>query len=152
MANGEELNKAPTEAVGIPNAVPSGPANGISSRYQRFQQILDRAAGNSTATYGGLGARFWKTLGIPELLDARLEGMRLIAPENEPTHSCCASKSEPQPVASRADRSALIAGLRGLPPFDGSGFPRLMWGGSAVSEDDIQFIADWINDGLPATA
>jgi tyrosinase len=26
-----------------------------------------------------------------------------------------------------------------------------MWGGTAVSDPDIQFIADWIDDGLPAT-
>ena len=39
--------------------------------------------------------------------------------------------------------------MRGEPPFDGSRFPPLLWGGARVSEDDIAFIADWIDDGCP---
>jgi tyrosinase len=135
MANGDELRAQPNEK---------------KSRYQRFQEILDHAAGDSTATYGGLGAHFWRTLDLGTLLEAKLEGIRLIAPEKEAAHSCCAPKPETASAGSRADRSGLIAGLRGLSPFDGSRFPRLMWGGSPVADSDIQFIADWINDGLPA--
>ena len=39
--------------------------------------------------------------------------------------------------------------MRGLPPFDGSRFPPLPWGGTRVADADIAFIADWIDDGLP---
>jgi tyrosinase len=137
-------------AAALASGSGSGSESGSSSRYQRFQRILDRAAGKSTATYGSLGTHFWKTLDIQELIEARIDEIRLIAPEKEPVHSCCVPKLAPEPPVSRADRSGLIIGLRGLPPFDGSRFPRLMWGGSAVSDDDIQFIAEWINDGLPA--
>src|SRR6185369_16093038 len=45
--------------------------------------------------------------------------------------------------------SGLIQGLRGQPPFDGSRFPRLPWGGQPVADDDIRFISEWIDDGLP---
>jgi len=36
-----------------------------------------------------------------------------------------------------------------VPPFDGSRFPRLPWGGSAVAPADIETIAEWIDDGCP---
>ncbi|HET6843776.1 MAG TPA: tyrosinase family protein [Candidatus Angelobacter sp.] len=125
-------------------------ATEVVSRYSRVQQILDHAAGQSEADYGGLGRQFWNTLKLDDLLIASLEGVRLIAPEKQPVASCCSSNKAAAEAGSRADRSGLVQGLRGLPPFDGSRLPRLMWGGSAVSEEDIQFIADWINDGCPA--
>ena len=50
-----------------------------------------------------------------------------------------------------ADRSGLIQGLRGEPPFDGSRFPRLPWGGRPVPDEGINLIAEWINDGCPRT-
>ncbi len=133
-----------------PRATAAATATQAVSRYRRFQRILDQAAGKSEADYGGLGARFWNTLKLNDLLNANLEGIRLIAPENEPVHSCCSSNKAAAGAGSRADRSGLVQGLRGLPPFDGSRLPRLMWGGSAVSEEDIEFIAGWINDGCPA--
>ena len=49
----------------------------------------------------------------------------------------------------RSAASGLIKGLRGLSPFDGRQFPRLPWGGKAVPEDQIAFIAAWIDDGCP---
>lgn len=71
---------------------------------------------------------------------------------------CCHKKS-PAPSAKaskaaihysgRATASGLIMGIKGERPFDGSHFPRLPFGGKAVSAKDIQFIADWINDGCP---
>src|SRR5262249_14962157 len=147
VADGKKLKSRPAkQAAGAP---PASAASDPGSRYQRVQQILDRAAGQSAATYGGLGARFWNTLSISELVEAHIEEIRRIAPEKEVVHSCCTPRPQTAPAASRADRSGLIAGLRGLPPFDGLRFPRLMWGGSAVGDEDIQFIADWINDGLP---
>src|SRR4029077_18519607 len=35
--------------------------------------------------------------------------------------------------------------------FDGRRFPPLPWGGTRVADADIAFIADWIDDGCPAT-
>jgi tyrosinase len=49
----------------------------------------------------------------------------------------------------RGAASGLVKGLRGEAPYDGSVFPRLPWGGAAVAEDDVRFISDWIDDGLP---
>jgi len=114
------------------------------SRYDRVKQILDAAAGDGTADYGALGRSFWN-LPLEQLLNASLYDVRLIAPE-EAAHSRCGCPPE-EPVRSRSARSGLIAGLRGEAPFDGTRFPRLPWGGSAVAERDIEFIALWIDDG-----
>jgi tyrosinase len=116
------------------------------SRYERFRELLRAAAGNAASDYGGLGP-FWD-LPLDRLLTASLYGIRLIAPEEETKRSCCAHHAE-DPLRTRADRSGLIHGLRGDPPFDGSRFPRLPWGGRAVAPDDIDFIAEWIDDGCP---
>jgi tyrosinase len=118
------------------------------SRYQRFQQILDQAAGDSTADYDGLG-RFWIKLPLTELLQVELHGVRLIAPEKPPTADCGCGNCA-QAAGSRSSRSGLILGLRGKAPFDGSQFPRIPWGGLVVSDDDIETIAEWIDDGAPA--
>src|SRR5258708_36697397 len=133
-----------------PRATAAATATQAVSRYRRFQRILDQAAGKSEADYGGLGARVWNTRKLPELFNATMKGFRLIAPENEPVHSRGSWNKAAAGAGSRAARSGLVQGLRGLPPFDGSRLPRLMWGGSAVSEEDIEFIAGWINDGCPA--
>jgi tyrosinase len=68
-------------------------------------------------------------------------GVHMIAPEEKA--SCCDDTS-------RSARSGLIRGLRGEAPFDGNRFPPLMWGGTRVAAADVQFIADWIDDGCPA--
>jgi tyrosinase len=83
------------------------------------------------------------------LLEVSLYGVRLIAPE-ETKHSCC-SHLPANSTERSSERSGLIQGLRGEPPFDGTRFPRLPWGGSAVAFEDIDFIADWIDDGCAAT-
>src|SRR6185312_8852087 len=101
-------------------------------------KILDVAAENSGAHYGGAG-RFWDD--IDKLKGARLYGIAMIAPVQQA--ACC--EAEPRSV-----RSGLIRGLRGLAPFDGTRFPPLPWGGTRVADADIAFIADWIDDGLPA--
>jgi len=119
---------------------------GAQTRHQRFQNILREAAGDSSSDYGGLGP-FWE-LSLDQLLTATLYGVRLIAPEEEPTRACCAQHTGGT-RGTRADRSGLINGLRGNPPFDGSRFPRLPWGGSAVAEPDVAMIAEWIDDGCP---
>jgi tyrosinase len=113
------------------------------TRYQRVREILQTAAGASKADYGGAG-RFWEH-GLAALKAAKVHDVSMIAPE---IPSCCAE--EPGAATSRGNNSGLIRGLRGEPPFDGSRFPPLLWGGARVSEDDIAFIADWIDDGCPA--
>ena len=142
----------------------------LQTRYARVQQILTEAAGRSTVDYGGLG-RFWE-LPLAALLQVSLHGVRLIAPATaaaatgpapgKAVHSCCGSSQataqDPKgdPIEDRRPRypgraaaSGLIQGLRGLAPFDGSRFPPLMWGGARVADDDIHFIAAWIDDGCP---
>ncbi|NQV98800.1 MAG: tyrosinase family protein [Rhodospirillales bacterium] len=99
-------------------------------RYDRVCSILDEAAAGSEENYGGLGS-FWQG-GTAKLKDAVVFGVPM--------------------VASRAENSGLIKGLRGEAPFDGGRFPRLPWGGKQVSEADIVFIAEWIDDGCPEDA
>jgi tyrosinase len=121
------------------------------TRYARVQEILDRAAGDSAADYGSRG-RFWQ-LPLPEFLEVEIHGVRMIAPASPaPASCCCAHEATDTPPAcpGRGATSGLIRGLRGQPPFDGSQFPRLPWGGQPVPEADIRFIADWIDDGCPA--
>ena len=96
-------------------------------RYDHVSGILTKAAQDSDADYGGQG-RFWEG-GADRLKNAVVFGIPMIA--------------------ASGDGSALVRGLRGQPPFDGSRFDRLPWGGSAVAENDIAFIADWIDDGCP---
>jgi tyrosinase len=123
--------------------------------YDRVREILDAAAGDSTADYEGVG-RFWH-LPLEELKELRIQGVRLIAaPESASRSSCCCSGSaaSPEPAESstkpgRGAASGLVQGLRGEAPFDGSRFPRLPWGGQPVGDDDIRVIAEWIDDGLP---
>ncbi len=144
-------------------------ADKATTRFERVREILDRAAGASAADYGGLG-RFWH-LPLSELAELRLQGVRLIAAKGG-GHSCChgaaagagaaaggsagsggshagATAGTAEPSPGRGAASGLIQGLRGQAPFDGSRFPRLPWGGAAVPEEQIRFISDWIDDGLP---
>src|ERR1051326_2190375 len=110
-----------------------------TTRYERVKQILDRAAGASTADYGGRGP-FWH-LPIDELRSVSVAGVRMIAPaEDAGACACC------EPV-SRSTRSGLVRGLRGEAPFDGSQYPRLPWGGPAVNDGDIQLISARVASG-----
>ncbi len=120
--------------------------------YDQVREILDAAAGGSLADYDGLG-RFWH-LPLAELKELRLEGVRLIAPPESAAHCCCSGAAASDTNGSsthpgRGAASGLIQGLRGEPPFDGSHFPRLPWGGQPVTEEDVRRISDWIDDGLP---
>ena len=121
-----------------------------TTRYEQVKQILDRAAAESTADYDG-HPRFWH-LPLPQLLNVEIYGVRMIAPPETAAPSCCHHDEAvgDTAVTSRSARSGLIKGLRGQPPFDGSQYPPLPWGGQAVPEADISFIADWIDDGCPA--
>ena len=148
-----------------------------TSRYQRVREILDQAAAGSTSTYQGYGP-FWR-LPYAEFLEFSLYGFRMISPGPDrpksatPSPSASSSRapasaavvtigglggggsSAPAVAATvpvfgmRSAASGLIKGLRGLAPFDGRQFPRLPWGGQAVPEDQIAFIAAWIDDGCP---
>src|SRR5689334_4267250 len=123
-----------------------------TTRYDRVIAILDQAAGSSESDYGGIGP-FWR-LPLSKLVEVRVHGIRMIAPEEkEAACPCCVTEesSGGPPFAGRGEKSGLIRGLRGDPPFDGTQFPRLPWGGSRVSNDDIAFISDWIDDGCPAS-
>jgi tyrosinase len=127
------------------------------TRYQRVREILDRAAGDSPAEYGGQG-RFWD-LPFAELLEVEVYGVRMIAPAQTAAGSCCCHTAQSPAGDDTADRlppcpgrgaaSGLIQGLRGQAPFDTSRFPPLPWGGQPVAEDDIRFISDWIDDNCP---
>jgi len=111
--------------------------------YARVKAILDDAAGDSAADYGGAG-RFW-TEGARALEDAEIFGVRMVAPVPA-GHVCCVA------ARARSDASGLIKGLRGEAPFDGGRFPALPWGGRAVAPADIERIADWIDAGCPDDA
>jgi len=82
------------------------------------------------------------------------------APPACPSCACApAAENVPAPAAPASSpaypghsaKSGLIQGLKGQFPFDGSQFPRLPWGGTAVAPSDIQIISSWIDDGCPAT-
>ncbi|MGI8426336.1 MAG: hypothetical protein ACR2M4_07015, partial [Actinomycetota bacterium] len=128
------------------------------TRYERVQEILDRAAGSSAADYGGRG-KFWH-LPLPQLLEVVIHGVRMIAPAGEVKAASCCSHGESAEAGAAGERqprfpgrgaaSGLIRGLRGQPPFDGAQLPRLPWGGALVAEEEIAFISDWIDDGCPA--
>jgi tyrosinase len=121
-----------------------------TSRYGRVKEIITHAAGDSKADYGLPHHQAPWDLSLDKLLHASLYGIRLIAPEKEQAGSCCGQQAAETATASRATRSGLLQGLHGDPPFDGSQFPRLPWGGQAVAECDIQFIARWFGEGCPA--
>jgi tyrosinase len=112
----------------------------ISIPYARVKAILDEAAGNSSADYGGAG-RFWVN-GAHALEEAEIFGVKMVAPPAT-FYACCA------PSCTRSSASGLIKGLRGEAPFDGGRFPALPWGGTAVAPADIDRIADWIDAGCP---
>ena len=113
------------------------------TRDQRVKQILDAAAGDSQADYGGAG-RFWDN-GVEQLKNASIYGVAMIAARAPaPVASCCGHAGDHK---GRGAVSGLIRGLRGEPPFDGGQFPRLPWGGAVVSSEDIDFISEWIDDG-----
>jgi len=119
-------------------------AKAISGRFQQVRDILNAAAGDSDADYGGIG-RFWDK-DHETLLNAAVHGEAMIAPPN-----CCSSErgGETDNRPGRGESSGLVKGLRGEAPFDGSRFPPLPWGGARVGTDEIAFISEWIDDGCP---
>ena len=135
---------------------------GSPSRHQRFQAIMDAAAGASTASYMN-HPRFWH-MPLPELRNFELYGIAMMRPGGTPgaagaappaatPPSCCHGDdhSDAAAAASSGDaaQAGLVRGLRGQFPFDGTQFPPLPWGGKRVAETDIAFIVQWIADGCP---
>ena len=60
--------------------------------------------------------------------------------------------SDPGSSTSRSDQSAIIYGMKGQYPFDGSIFPPLLWDAAKKpTTDQIQLIANWIDAGCPRT-
>jgi len=120
----------------------SAPSADETFAYPQVQAILRAAAGDSHADYGGMGP-FWE-LPLAGLLEARLMGLPLV----EPAASCCGTA---ETRAGRGARSALVRGLRGESPFDGTQFVRLPWGGTAVAAMDVDRIEAWIDEGCPGS-
>lgn len=116
------------------------------TRYDRIRKILNEAAAGSSVDYGGIG-QFWNH-GVKQLKEAVIHGIRLVAPKAEKIKSCCGHELD-QSAQAHGTASMLVRSLKGETPFDGSQFPRLPWGGKAVSPEDIEFISSWIDDGCP---
>jgi tyrosinase len=114
------------------------------TRYERVKQILDQAAAGGAKDYDGKGL-FWQ-MPLPQFLEVKIYGVRMIAAPKAQAAACCHGTAEAE---SRSAGSGLIRGLRGEVPFDGTQYPQLPWGGKTVAEDDISFIAEWIDDDCP---
>ncbi|MEO7689104.1 MAG: tyrosinase family protein [Sphingomonas sp.] len=110
--------------------------------YADVQEILRSAAGEKGGV-GTLGA-FWE-LPLSEFLGLNVMGLALVEPV-QAGGSCCGKSNA---SAGRGARSALVRGLRGQSPFDGTQFPRLPWSGAKVSDTDIDLIEMWIDEGCP---
>jgi hypothetical protein len=101
------------------------------TRWQRVRAILDLATGTGQPMHGGAG-RFWNKP-LAEFLQLSVYGLRVIAP--------------PQP--NRGQNSNPIKALKGQAPFDGTAFLRMPLGRPPVSDADITFISQWIDDDCP---
>jgi tyrosinase len=118
----------------------AAPTPNTNTPYARVKDILSASARGGATAANPATARFWD-MSLDHFKKASIYGVRLIAPKQP--ESCCS-------VGSRSARSGLIKALRGEAPFDGRRYPPRPWGGAPVAEDDIQFIADWIDDDCPA--
>ena len=93
------------------------------SRFDRVRQLLEESAGGEASAFAGLALWF---LPHDQWSVARLLGLPLLEVKAA-AHCCC--KTAP---AADASGSALLRGLHGQQPFDGSQFPRLPWGRPAI--------------------
>lgn len=80
----------------IPPSTP--PDSGSESRYQRVKRILNEAAGDADPSYQGYH-RFWE-LPLPDLLELRLYGVRMIAPASGAGEAASASSPGSSPASS----------------------------------------------------
>lgn len=108
----------------------------METRIESIRRILDAATNQifpGNPSHDGLG-RFWN-LSRDDFVKAVVYAQQVI-------------------VLGKPDDSALIKALKGLPPFDGTTLngitlTRMPLGRPAVSDADIQFIANWIKDYCP---
>jgi hypothetical protein len=99
------------------------------TRYEQVQQILEEAV---EGTVIGAHGNFWRGKSRDQFIAHRVFGNPIIASGN-------------------GAGSNLVKALRGDPPFDGSGFPRMPLGFPLVPDDRIAIIEAWIDDGCPDT-
>ena len=95
------------------------------TRFDHVKEILDAAVGGKNIHAHG---PFWRGLSRDAFVAKVVFGEQLL-------------------VVGDAANSNLSKALRGLPPFDGSDYPRMPAGMAPVPELDIQFIEQWINEG-----
>lgn len=100
----------------------------METRLEAVRRILDAAVDGRNPFHQGK-RRFWN-LPRDQFVSATVYGEAVI-------------------VLGKPDESALIRALWGVAPFDGSNFPRMPIGGTAVNDTDIAFIAQWILDHCP---
>jgi tyrosinase len=105
--------------------------------WEQVQALLKSSTHGEAAALGGL--ELW-TLPYARLMATKLVGLPLI--DRTKPSSCCGG-------GMAGAKSALLLGLRGEAPFDGSQFPRLPWGKPPMPAEQIQEIADWIANGAP---
>ncbi len=105
------------------------------TRLDIVRSLLNNVTGDRNPRHSGTTGsgstqlrRFWN-LSRDDFVNAVVYGQRVIVPGN-PTES------------------ALIKSLKGDPPFNGA-FDRMPPGGPYLNDDDIAFIAKWIEDGAP---
>jgi hypothetical protein len=98
-----------------------------AGRYKAIQIILDRAATDGDPNHGGEG-RFWQK-SLAEFITTSVFGNDLIA----------------APGANRGERSALVQVLRGTL----AGMPQMPLDRPPLSDDQILFISQWIDAGMP---
>lgn len=103
------------------------------TRYERVQQILDQAVNN---TDFGAHHAFWRALTRDAFVQKSVFGLPLVKLGDGPN-------------------SNLVLALRGHAPFGANigtpnaRFNRMPDGFPSVSDPDIAFIQNWINDGCP---
>lgn len=95
------------------------------TRFDHVKEILDAAVGGKNIHAHG---PFWRGLSRDGFVAKVVFGEQLL-------------------VVGDAASSNLVKALRGLPPFDGSDYPRMPAGMDPVPEPDIRFIEAWINEG-----
>ena len=76
------------------------------TRYERVQEILNQAAGESTADYSGY-PRFWE-LPLDRFLAVQIFGVRMIAPAEEVHRHPCKSGTCPARVPVILQRYAVV--------------------------------------------
>lgn len=104
----------------------------MATQYEQVQKILGDAAGGAHPNHGGDG-RFWE-LSLTKFRKLTIYGVQLIADAGP----------------KRGERSGLIMAIKGTGPFASGGtFPRMPLGRPPIPPEQITYIQDWIDAGLP---